>query len=65
MKPKVIGKYTIEKEEFPDGRIRIKRTTEGITAFELYWHLEQAQEEISKQIKGIIKPDIIKRRIIK
>jgi hypothetical protein len=56
--------YTIEMIEHEDGGTQLIRTNDGFDAFELLGLLELAQLEIIEQIKGNIKPDIIKRNIV-
>jgi len=57
--------YTLELIEHEDGGTQLIRTNDGFDAFELLGLLELAQLEIIEQIKGNIKPDIIKRNIVK
>jgi len=65
MKNKLLGKYVIKEERLPDGRLRVTRTCQGFNSFELLGHLTYAISEIIQQMKGIMKPDIIKRRVVK
>jgi hypothetical protein len=62
MKPKTM-KYIIEMTETDKG-YTMNRQCEGFTALELMGVLEFAQHEIIKQMKGLIKPTIIKRNVI-
>ena len=64
MKAKLLGKYTIKVQDV-EGKLMVIRTCQGISSFELLGHLAMAQKEIMEQIQGILKPDIIKRRIVK
>jgi len=65
MKKERLAKYTIVKEKLPDGRVMLTRTNEGFSSFELFWYLNQARDEVGEQIKGVMAPDIIKRRVKK
>ena len=60
-KNKLVGRYTITIEETPDDKILVSRVCEKLEAMELLGHLLFAQDEIMKQIRGEIKPDIVKR----
>jgi hypothetical protein len=62
MKPK-IKKYSIEIIESDKG-YSMNRIGEGFTALELMGVLAFIQAEIMEQMKGNIKPDVIKRTII-
>ena len=62
MKAKV-KKYSIEMTETNQG-YSMNRTCEGFTALELMGLLEFVQMEIIEQMKGLIKPTIIKRNVI-
>ena len=65
---KVIKSYTIEWIEFNDesGQTKslLRRTCRGFTSYELLGIVIMLREEISDQIKGKIKPDVIERRVI-
>lgn len=57
--------YTIEMIEHEDGGTQLNRTNDGFDGIELLGLLELSQLEIIEQLKGYIKPDIIKRNIVK
>ena len=57
--------YEIKWVYFPDGSSQLDRRNEGFDAFELLGILEQAQMEIIEQLRGKIKPDVIKRTVIR
>lgn len=59
--------YTIiiEEEEAADGKYHMRRICDGFSPFELLGILEFIQLEILQQVNGEIKPDIIKREVIK
>jgi hypothetical protein len=65
-KVKVVRKavYTIEFLVYSDDTTTINRTAENFSAFELIGILELSKEDIVKQIKGEIKPDIVTRKVI-
>lgn len=56
--------YTVERITYSDGSSQLTRTCDGFNPIELLGVLELAQLEIVDQIKGAIKPDIIKRKVI-
>lgn len=58
-------KYTIEFKFNDDGSQELTRTNDGFHPFELLGLLEMAQIEILECLKDTIKPDIIKRQVIK
>lgn len=58
-------KYTIEFKINDDGSTELSRTNDGFSPFELLGLLEMAQIEILGCLKDTIKPDIIKRQVIK
>lgn len=60
-----IKKYTIEFKFNDDGSTELSRTNDGFSPFELLGLLEMAQIEILGCLKDTIKPDIIKRQVIK
>lgn len=55
--------YTIVVQEHETG-FGISRTNDGFTAIELLGVLEMARSEILDQMRGIIKPSVIKRKVI-
>ena len=58
-------KYTIEFKFNDDGSTELSRTNDGFSPFELLGLLEMAQIEILGCLKDTIKPDIIKRQVVK
>lgn len=58
-----IKKYTI-KYKIGKEQNTIERINDGFSAAELLGLLEMTQLEILEQMRGIIKPDIIKRKVI-
>ena len=56
-------KYTIEIETV-EGNSLMKRTNDGFSALELLGLAELLKEDILKQARGIIEPDIVKRTVI-
>ena len=58
-------KYTIEFKFNDDGSTELTRTNDGFNPFELLGLLEMAQAEILECLKDTIKPDIVKRQVIK
>lgn len=58
-----IKKYTIEMTETDKG-YSMNRTCEGFTSMELMGVLEFVQFEIIEQMRGLIKPTIVKRKVI-
>ena len=57
--------YIMKLTEFEDGKCFMQRTCDGFTAYELLGAITLAQQEIIDQIQGRIRPDIIKREVIK
>lgn len=57
--------YTIKFNIFEDGSKELSRTNDGFDAFELLGILAMAQAEVLECLKGSIKPDIIKRSVVK
>ena len=65
-KVKSINKtYTIKFNTLEDGSKELSRTNDGFDAFELLGILAMAQAEVLECLKGSIKPDIIKRSVVK
>ena len=58
-------KWTIEQVTYDDGSVRLNRTNDGFSIFELFGLLKITELDIVEQAKGIVKPDIIKRTVIK
>lgn len=56
-------KYTITLEE-KDEKDVMKRINDGFSPIELIGILEFAQLEILQQMGGVIKPDVIKRKVV-
>ena len=59
----VIKTYTIE-HEYKEGMFYVRRKNDGFDPFELLGILEELQLDILKQIKGEIKPTVIKREVV-
>jgi len=57
-------KWTIEHIIFEDGTSGLSRTNDGFNSFELIGLLEISKDDIIKQIKGEIKPDVVNRTLI-
>jgi hypothetical protein len=57
-------KWITEIIEYEDGTSEMKRTNFGFNATELLGVLEFTREDIYKQIRGDIHPDIVKRTIV-
>jgi len=64
------GKKVITKREwivehiiYNDGTTELKRTNDGFNSLELMGLLELSKDDIINQIKGNVKPDIIKRKV--
>ena len=49
---------------YDDGTTTLNRVNVGFNPFELLGMLEISKDDIIQQIKGQIKPDIIKRKVI-
>lgn len=56
--------YTIKWTEYADGKCVMERTSDGFSGYELLGILGLTKDEIVQQIKGIIKPDLIKRQVL-
>jgi hypothetical protein len=59
-----IKTYTITVTEYEDRRSIMNRRNDGFNPFELLGFTELISGEIREQIKGVIKPDIIKRESV-
>lgn len=59
-----LKKYTIETYE-QNGENIMAKCNDGFNAMELLGIMEVSKEDIINQIKGFVKPDIIKRTVIK
>jgi hypothetical protein len=57
--------YTIEQITYIDGNTELKRVNDGFNALELMGLLELSKDDIIDQIKGVVKPDVVKRKVIK
>lgn len=66
-KKKIIAvkKYTVEVNVLEGGRFTMNRTNEGFEVMELLGVLEHTKNDILQQIAGGIKPEIVKRKVIK
>jgi hypothetical protein len=58
-------KWTIEHITFNDGSTALSRINDGFNAFELMGLLELSKDDIINQMKGNVKPEVIKRKVIK
>ena len=58
-------KWIVEHITYNDGTTAISRTNDGFNAYELMGVLELSKDDIINQIKGNVKPEIIKRKVIK
>lgn len=56
--------YTIEYSVMANGQTKLHRKTDGFNSFELLGLLDLMRGEIIDQMKGKIKPDIIKREVV-
>jgi len=61
---KNLKRYTIETYE-QNGENIMAKCNDGFNAMELLGIMEVSKEDIINQIKGFVKPDIIKRTVIK
>lgn len=57
-------KWIVEHITYSDGTTAISRTNDGFNSFELMGVLELSKDDIINQIKGIVKPEIIKMKVI-
>lgn len=57
--------YTIKTIEFSDGTSSMHRICDGYGPYELLGLLEFTKLEIMAQINGSIKPDFVKREVVK
>lgn len=58
-------KYVLEVTKKDDGNLQVNSTNDGFNAFELLGFFTLKQDDILKQIKGEINPNIISRTVIK
>jgi len=58
-----LRKWIVEHIIYNDGTTELKRTNDGFNALELMGVLELSKDDIINQIKGNVKPDIIKRKV--
>jgi hypothetical protein len=56
--------YTVKSIIYSDGTTTLERTNDGYSSMELLGLLEMSQMDIIEQIKGVIKPDFIERKVI-
>jgi len=59
-----IQKFTITLEHKENGEKQMSRCNDGFTPLELLGLLDFSAREIIEQMRGVIKPDIVKREII-
>ena len=66
MKKDIIKKRTwiVEHITYIDGTTELSRTNDGFNPLELMGLLELSKDDIINQIKGAVKPDVIKRKVI-
>lgn len=57
-------KWIVEHITYSDGTTAISRTNDGFNSFELMGILELSKDDIINQIKGNVKPEIVKRKVI-
>jgi hypothetical protein len=57
--------YTFKLIDYSDGSNMMTRTNEGFNPIELLGYLDFIQREVTDQIRGVIKPDIVKRTVVK
>ena len=57
-------KWIVEHITYSDGTTAISRKNDGFNSFELMGVLELSKDDIINQIKGIVKPEIVKRKVI-
>ncbi len=63
-------KYTIiveieENRWTPDATFTVKRTNDGFSSLELLGILSLTQADIREQMAGVIRPDFVKREVVK
>ena len=56
--------WVVKYITYDDGTTTLNRVNDGFNPFELLGMLEISKDDIIQQIKGQIKPDIIKRKVI-
>jgi hypothetical protein len=56
-------KWIVEFILYNDGTTEMKRTNVGFNALDLIGVLELSKDDIINQIKGNVKPDVIKRKV--
>lgn len=57
--------YSIKLITYADGSGHLIRENDGFSPFELLGYLEHAQLEIMQELAGVLKPDVIERRVVK
>ena len=65
MKDKKITKTYLIELTMEKGKTTIRRRNDGFKMLELLGLLELAKTEIYEQMKGNMKPDVIKREVVK
>jgi hypothetical protein len=58
------SKWVVEHITYADGTTKLSRTNDGFNPFELIGLLEISKDDIISQIKGVVKPNIVKRKVI-
>jgi hypothetical protein len=50
---------------YDDGKVELIRRNDGFDVFELLGLISLANNELAEQLRGNLKPDVIKREVIK
>ena len=58
-------KWIVEHIMYDDGTTQLSRKNDGFNSFELMGLLELSKDDIINQIKGNVKPDVVKRKVKK
>ena len=56
--------YFVRLTTLEDGSTELFRECDGFNAYELLGVLDLTAKDIVQQIKGVIKPDVVKRNVI-
>ena len=56
--------WVVKHITYNDGTTELCRTNDGFNPFELLGVLEISKDDIINQIKGVVKPDVIERKVI-
>ena len=57
--------YTMSLNHYDDGKVELIRRNDGFDVFELLGLISLANNELAEQLRGNLKPDVIKREVIK